>query len=269
LISILFLSANPKDTQPLELVKECNNVSDKMKSAKYGAQFKFDQRHEVSAARLDEFLLDYKPQIVHFSGHGSDDGIIMFQNVDGQAEGSEIRDVADLFRILNERDSIPKIRCVVLNACYSKRQAKAISKYVDCVVGMKNAIRDDAARIFAESFYYPLCSGESVYTAFELGRNKVARLRIPGQDIPKLLSHKDIDPKKITFIVSSENVDSGKPIESAIGPIVKANQKIKKAKKKATTVDAEGISKGTIDANQHIGEAENDATTVRIGRIGE
>jgi hypothetical protein len=233
--NVLFLSANPKGTQPLELIKECNNISDKIKSAKYGRQFSFDQRHEVSLARLDEFLLDYKPQIVHFSGHGGEDGILMFQDVEfggsgdddsssssrgsssaatrnlqsingsGRAEGSETKDVADLFRILNERDSIPKdkkIRCVVLNACYSQKQAEAISKYVDCVVGMKNAIRDDVARIFAESFYYFLCSGESIHTAFELGKNKIAMLNIPGQDIPRLLSREGIDPKKITFISS-------------------------------------------------------------------
>jgi CHAT domain len=296
--NVLFLSANPKGTSPLELIKECNNIRDKIKSAEYGRQFRFEQRHEVSLARLDEFLLDYKPQIVHFSGHGDDDGILMFQDIEfggngdddsssrgsssaatrnlqsingsSRAEGSEIKDVADLFRILNERDSKDdeKIRCVVLNACYSQKQARAISKYVDCVVGMKNAIRDDVARIFAETFYHSLCSGQSVYTAFELAKNKVARLNLPGQDIPKLLPRKDKDPKRIMFIVSDRTADPGKSTESAIGPIVKGRQKIKKAKNKATTVDAEEISKGTIDADQQIDEAESDATTVKVGRIG-
>jgi hypothetical protein len=274
-IRILFLSANPRGTKKLDLIKESNAIEDEIDSAGYGDQFSFKQRNEASVSRLQQFLIKYKPQIVHFAGHGNDaaeTGIFLFQDSKGKKEPASKEDIADLFRILNERKIITKrdkIRLVVLNACFSKELADEIAKYVDCVIGMHNQVNDTAARIFAESFYRGIASRQSVDTALDLGRNQLALLKIPKEHmIPGISVRKGIDPNKMTFVVSDRTADSGKSTENASGPLIKAKQKIKKAKNKATTVDAEEISKGTIDANQQIGEVENDATTVRIGRVG-
>jgi hypothetical protein len=35
-----------------------------------------------------------------------------------------------------------QIECVLLNACYSKVQAEAIYRHVDCVIGMNQAVGD-------------------------------------------------------------------------------------------------------------------------------
>lgn len=37
---------------------------------------------------------------------------------------------------------VDKLECVVLNACYSKVQAKAIAKYILYIIGMQQAIGD-------------------------------------------------------------------------------------------------------------------------------
>ena len=42
---------------------------------------------------------------------------------------------------------------VVLNACHSHEQAKAIVQEIDFVVGMADSIGDEAARVFAAAFY--------------------------------------------------------------------------------------------------------------------
>ena len=59
--------------------------------------------------------------------------------------------------------------CVVLNACYSQRQAKAIAKHVDCVIGMSKGITDAAAIDFSAAFYAALADGESIQRAYESG----------------------------------------------------------------------------------------------------
>jgi hypothetical protein len=47
----------------------------------------------------------------------------------------------------------PSTRIVVLNACYSDVAAEALRGVVDCVVGMRGAFSDAAARSFAVGFY--------------------------------------------------------------------------------------------------------------------
>src|SRR6185503_5746879 len=102
MVRVLFLSANPIDTDKLQLIKECNNIYEKIRSADHGNEFSFDQRHEVSSSQLQDYLLDLKPQIVHFSGHGSKSGNIIFQGEDGVSEEASVDSVSKLFKILNQ-----------------------------------------------------------------------------------------------------------------------------------------------------------------------
>jgi hypothetical protein len=86
-ITILFLSANPRGTKKLDLIKESNAIEDIIDSAVVGDQFLFKQRHEASVSRLQQYLIKYKPQIVHFAGHGNDEtetGIFLFQDLKGK-----------------------------------------------------------------------------------------------------------------------------------------------------------------------------------------
>lgn len=71
-MKILFLSANPKRTKRLELVNECNRIEDKIKSTRYANEFEFKEHHEASLSRLQGYL-EFKPQVVHFSGSSPSD----------------------------------------------------------------------------------------------------------------------------------------------------------------------------------------------------
>jgi hypothetical protein len=64
------------------------------------------------------------------------------------------------FKIPNNRDK--NIGCVFLNACYSAKIVEAISKYIDCVVGMSGGITDEAAITFVQAFYLSLGYGRRV-----------------------------------------------------------------------------------------------------------
>jgi hypothetical protein len=91
------------------------------------------------------------------------------------------------------------IRCVVLNACYSKKQAQAIAKHIDCVIGMSKAIGDEAAINFAVAFYQALGYGKNVKTAFDLGCVQIDLQSLNEQDTPKLSATK-CDPEEIVFV---------------------------------------------------------------------
>ena len=91
------------------------------------------------------------------------------------------------------------IRCVVLNACYSKPQAEAIAQHIDCVVGMLDTIGDRSAISFASAFYEALGYGRDVKTAFDLGCVRIDLDNSEDDDKPQLISLNS-DPKDIVFI---------------------------------------------------------------------
>src|SRR5918995_4635655 len=163
MITILFLSANPASTDPLELNKECNIINQKLRAAANKGDFKLEQRHDISIKWLIEELLNYNPQILHFSGHGSPNSSLIFKNENtGQIEEVPPLALSNLFKVLGK-----KIDLVFLNACYSEKQATAIAKHVNCVIGMSDAIPDDTAIEFASTFYSSLGFGKNIKDAFD------------------------------------------------------------------------------------------------------
>ena len=96
-----------------------------------------------------------------------------------------------------------KIRCVVLNACYSEKQAKAIAQHIDCVVGMSKAIGDQAAISFASSFYQALGYGRDLQTAFDLGCLEIDMENLKEQDTPQLIADR-ADPKSVLLVQTEQ-----------------------------------------------------------------
>ena len=164
-ITILFLAANPIDTPVLKLDEEVRAIDQALRLSRYRDYFLLEQHWALRLEDLQEILLRCRPVIVHFSGHGTDTNRLMLKDNTGRGYALLPGTLDDLFSLLREN-----IRCVVLNACYSKRQAEAIACHVDCVVGMSRSIHDLAAMRFSSAFYQALGYGKDIKTAFKLGR---------------------------------------------------------------------------------------------------
>jgi len=126
-------------------------------------------------------LLDFKPQFVHFSGHGSEDDGLVLEDETGNVRLVETVALASLFKLFASN-----IECVVLNACYSEVQAGAIAQHIPYVIGMSKEIGDKAAIKFATGFYSALSSGESVEFAYKLGCSVIQLDGIPEHLTPQL-----------------------------------------------------------------------------------
>ena len=85
MIKILFLAANPLDTNPLRLGEEAREIKERIQLSDLRNEFVFEQEHAVRVADLQRHLLHHQPHIVHFSGHGSTSGKIILENVQGRA----------------------------------------------------------------------------------------------------------------------------------------------------------------------------------------
>lgn len=167
-IKILFLGANPSDTTRLALGREVRDIDQRLRSSEHRDAFRIEQVWAVRPSDLQQCLLRYRPTIVHFSGHGSAAGQILLEDESGKAVPIYPEALAGLFQVVGRR-----VQCVVLNACYTEAQARALVAHVGCVIGMTAAVSDAAAGAFAGAFYQALGFGEDVQSAFELGCNQM------------------------------------------------------------------------------------------------
>ncbi len=180
-IQILLLAANPAATNPLRIDEEVRSIDQALFRSAHRDRFALNQHWAVRFRELQELLLRHKPSIVHFSGHGAhDQGIVLLDDA-GDPWPVPGPQLANLFRIVGG------VRCVVLNACYSDEQAKAIAPHVGAVVGMAGAISDGAAAEFASAFYQALGYGRSVQDAFDLGLAALDLAAISDDATPRLL----------------------------------------------------------------------------------
>jgi hypothetical protein len=193
------LAANPIDTVPLKLNEEVSAIDEELLKARFRDNFDLEQKHAVKADDLSQHLLQTEPDIVHFSGHGSETGEIYLRDESGTSHLVSEQALSSLFSILKGN-----IRCVVLNACYSEKQAKAISKHIDCVIGMSKAIGDEAAIEFAQGLYRGIAYGLDLENAFKLGCAQVDLQNLNEQNTPKILWRNNT-AKRIQILKTNED----------------------------------------------------------------
>jgi hypothetical protein len=171
---ILILAANPRGTTRLRLDQQLREVDAGLQRARHRNQFVLQQRWAVRPRDIQRAMLDFEPQIVHFSGHGAEDEGLVFEDDTGREKLVDGEALAGLFELFAEQ-----VECVVLNACYSAVQADAITRHINYVIGMNQAIGDEAAIEFTVGFYDALGAGRSVEFAYRLGCAAV-RLDLAG-----------------------------------------------------------------------------------------
>ena len=196
-IRILFLAANPTDTARLRLDEESRAIDLALQQTDFGDKFEIKHHWAVRVIDIQSYFLRHKPDIVHFSGHGSISSEIILEDISGHSQPVSSRALSRLFAVLKDN-----IKCVVLNACYSQQQAQAIAEHIDCVIGMSIAVGDKAAIAFATAFYQALGYGRDVKTAFDLGCVQIDMENLREQDTPQLITLRN-DPQNI-FLVRRE-----------------------------------------------------------------
>ncbi len=118
---ILILAANPKSTNKLRLDQEVREIIEGLRRSKAREQFAIESKWAVRPDDIRRAILDFEPQIIHFSGHGEAEGELIFEDVAGNAKPVSSEALAGLFELFTDR-----VECVLLNACYSHKQASAI-----------------------------------------------------------------------------------------------------------------------------------------------
>ncbi len=199
---ILILAANPSD---LRLDQEIREIEDAIRRAIRRDQFQIVTRQAVRPKDIRRAIAEERPQIVHFCGHGTEDGSLILQDDGGQRQLVKQDGLAELFK--SHADSV---NCVLINACYSEKPAEAISQYINYVIGMNQAVSDKTAIKFAEGFYDALGydsqdNQEEFQRAFNEGIIAIKLEGIPGASIPVIKKNKEKIIKAVQELVAQVN----------------------------------------------------------------
>lgn len=185
---ILFLASDPRGMGKLQLEKEYIRIQTQLGDS--APEFNLKIKFEPRADTLTKTLLEDRPTFIHFAGHGvgaADDfhpaGIVL-EDRQGNANVVPGTALANMFRLIKKKIDV---KAVVLNACESEEQARAISQHDIFAVGMTKEIPDKMAISFAGGFYLGLAeSPDDIKFAFEMAINNLLMEGIEGEKVPKL-----------------------------------------------------------------------------------
>lgn len=194
-VAILFASAGPRDETRLDIAEEARDVEKRLRASKHRDVVELKHVPALRTSDLIPALNQHRPRIVHFAGHGSKTGELVFQGDDGQAKFVELEALAATIATVAD-----DVKLVVLNACHSSVQAVALVDHVPAAIGMSEAIGDEGARVFATALYGAIADGFSVERAF---MQALAQLKLDGisdDETPQLYVAAGVDPDALVIV---------------------------------------------------------------------
>ena len=186
---ILILAAIPHG---LRLDKEIREIESAIRRAANRDFFEIKVITAVRPQDIRRAIAEEQPQIVHFCGHGLQDGSLLLEDDGGNNKPVHSRGLASLFKLHADY-----VKCVLLNVCHSEQPAMAISQYINYTIGMNNPIQDKAAIAFAQGFYdglgYKNSSNHNLFKrAFDEGIVAIQMENFSQETIPVLKTRKQL-----------------------------------------------------------------------------
>ena len=189
--NILFVSANPGSTAKLDL-------ADELRRFQHGLQGHDIEVMLLPAAQpedLERAMTTTDFDVVHFSGHAQDEGILM-RNAAGNEELVSVARLGELFE-----KSKGKTKLAFLNACNTKEIAEEIQGSVGMAIGTKNVLDDVAAKVMTQVFYSALGKGSSLEDAYKEATDTLDE-HFPGKQV-----YKDFGDKKDQSLITEKATD--------------------------------------------------------------
>ena len=161
-VKVLCFLADPLRDSKLRIDREARLL----KEIEGMGGFELQVRHAVRVNDLIQSILYEKPNILHFAGHGTESGQLVFEDDRG---APALVGPGDLARAISA-SSESVLDCVVMNSCYTAGNAESFRQAARMVAGSVSAISDPCALAFARGFYTGISAGQTPVRAYETGR---------------------------------------------------------------------------------------------------
>src|SRR5713226_6231687 len=178
--NVLLIFANPINTGRLRLDTEAREIQQSIERSKYRGSINLVTRQATTIKDFRRVLLEETFQVIHISGHGSRNGLLLANDRGGQY-------VVDPPTFVELFQRYPSIACVLLNACYSTVQGRLLASAIPFTIAMDTPITDDVAIAFSSGFYDALGAGHSIDDAFAEGIFSIKSEISPHAQLPRLI----------------------------------------------------------------------------------
>jgi hypothetical protein len=148
-LRVLCLLACPRTAAELRLREELRIIRDALRIGHRPVKTESNTATRRNDVLAD--ILDAEPDILHFSGHGSDDGKLLLEDDNGRPGVVTVDALAQVLELLPR-----PLTCLVLGSCYGGMFAERLLGPVRTVVGSVTALPDQAALEFTRGFYTAL-----------------------------------------------------------------------------------------------------------------
>jgi len=196
-LRVLILGASSEGN--LRVGREQKRIRAAVESASHRDQIELDVRPAATTADLLDGITKFRPHVVHFSGHSSDDLVVFEREQDEPHEGTIV--TAHAFaRALHATDDPPQL--VLLNSCNSAAQIDdLVAQVAPFAIGMSDSIEDGDAIIYAAQFYASIANGQSISSSHLSGQAALELAGLAGAELPTLAWAPDVDPKTTILVV--------------------------------------------------------------------
>ena len=174
--SVLFVAANPSSTDPLRIDRELRVIRDAIERSRHRDSLDIEIRTAATIHDLRRALLERPYTILHISGHGEEDGLLL---EDEQGRVVEVSKDA-LARLFSRYSSTGSLRCVLLNACWSRALGESPDMSVPLTIAMDGPVSDAGAVEFSRGFYDALGAGHEIAAAYTEGMTCVDLSGVPA-----------------------------------------------------------------------------------------
>lgn len=196
---VLFIGAEIKEASHLGIKED----SETIRGALAGSEvFHVIEKNDIKRDELVALISKYKPSILHFDGHGSEDGKLAFLGKDGSCD---LLAPTEISGVMNIAKSYLKV--AYFDACYSSSHAQHAVLSIDAAIGNEGKCPVGTARTFARQFYCSLEDGHSIADAYGFAKEHIKIVehdsRIP---CPVLETNISVDAKDIKFVKKERRI---------------------------------------------------------------
>ena len=208
---VLHFSAEPICDERLMLQAELRGIADALLPGRVRNDTTLEAVPQARPNDVDVYLVNNQPDVVHFSMHGTPEGLMLCDAyLDPKLYGTE-----DLKAALDGLG----VKLAVLNACESKDVAEAIVEHVDVVIGTKRTLSDDHAIVFSEVFYKSLQVGLSIEKSYDAAMRELDDVSEDASDwYIKLCREEGLDQHKFVEAAADREVPAVRETTEEVEP---------------------------------------------------
>ncbi|UCG48771.1 MAG: hypothetical protein JSU94_03135 [Phycisphaerales bacterium] len=194
-MKVLVVFSNPPDQTPLRLDKEDKVIA--RLSRECGDSVEVVRQHASEIDDIHTLIIDGSFDIIHFSGHGSKEGIYLDKS-DLSNEG-ELVSSRRLISLLALAEKTPMVALFL--SCYSDENIEDLANAAPFVITSKGSVADTACILFTKGFYEWIFKEHSVQASYDHAIHLLKAKALPSESF--ILSRRSLIRYKNSIFVES------------------------------------------------------------------